>query len=186
MAPRQRGSVLCRLAAAERPGETADAHQKRPIKHMSLFLRWIFLGVLVLPLAELAVFILAAMQIGIAATLALTLAASFIGLVLLKIAGRTSLARVRVAFADGQVREADISAGSVFTGLAGILLVVPGFLTDILAFLLLLPPVQHALTAALGRVFRPQSQAPDGVVDLDPGEWNRVEDRGHRPHLPPG
>lgn len=153
---------------------------------MSLFLRWIFLGVLVLPLAELAVFVVVAMQIGIAAALALTLVASFTGLVLLKIAGRTSLARVRVALADGRVTETEISSGSFFTGLAGILLVVPGFLTDILALLLLLPPVQQALTAALGRVLRPQSQAPDGVVDLNPREWNRVEERGRARDLPPG
>jgi UPF0716 protein FxsA len=152
---------------------------------MSLFLKLILLSVLVLPLAELAVFIVVAMQIGIAATLALTLVASFAGLVLLKTAGRGSFTHVRVALADGRVTEAEISRGGFLTGLAGILLVVPGFLTDILAVLLLLPPVQQAMTAALGRVFRPQSQAPDGVVDLDPGEWNRVEDRERRHDLPP-
>jgi UPF0716 protein FxsA len=153
---------------------------------MPLFLRWVFLSVLVLPVAELAVFVVVAMQIGIAAALALTLAASFTGLILLKIAGRGSLAHVRVALADGRVREAEISGGSFFTALAGVLLVVPGFLTDIVGFLLLLPPVQRGLAAALGRVFHPQSQAPDGVVDLAPGEWNRVEEGGRTRDLPPG
>jgi UPF0716 protein FxsA len=153
---------------------------------MSRFFRWILLGVLALPLAEVAVFVLVAMQIGIAVTLALTLAASFAGLVLLKIAGRANLAHVRVALADGEIREAEISGGSFFAGLAGILLVLPGFLTDVLAVLLLLPPVQRAMTAALGRALRRQSRTADGVVDLDPGEWNRVEDRERRRDLPPG
>jgi UPF0716 protein FxsA len=153
---------------------------------MPVFLRWIVLGVLVLPIAELAVFVVVAMQIGIVWSLALTIAASFAGLLLLKIAGRASLAHVRVALADGRVREAEITGGSFFTGLAGILLVVPGFVTDVVALLLLLPPVQRALSAALGRALRPQGRAPDGVVDLDPDEWNRVEDRGGARDLPPG
>jgi len=153
---------------------------------MPRFLRWIFLSVLTLPLAELAIFVVVAMQIGIAAALALTLVASFTGLALLKIAGRGGLARVRVALADGRVRETQVSSGNFFVGIAGILLVVPGFLTDILALLVLLPPVQRALTAALGRAFRHENHAPEGVVDLAPDEWNRVDDRERGRDLPPG
>ena len=153
---------------------------------MPVFLRWIFLGVLVLPLAELAVFVVVAMQIGIAATLGLTLAASITGLMLLKAAGRASLVHVRVAMADGRISEAEVRGGSFFAGLAGVLLAVPGFLTDVVALLLLLPPVQQTLAAALGRVLRAQNRAPDGVVDLDPGEWNRMEGRERGRDLPPG
>jgi UPF0716 protein FxsA len=147
------------------------------------FLRRILLGLLLLPIAELAVFIAVAMQIGLALTVGLTLAASLAGLIMLKIAGRTSLARVQVAMADGRISAAEVRGGSFFTALAGILLVAPGFLTDILALLLLAPPVQHALAAAVGRALRPE--AHDGVVDLDPGEWNRVDNKPRRPGLPP-
>jgi len=90
------------------------------------FLRRVFLGLLLLPIAELAVFIAVAMQIGLALTVGLTLAASLGGLALLKIAGRTSLARVRVAMADGGIGTAEVRGGSFFTAVAGILLVVPG------------------------------------------------------------
>jgi UPF0716 protein FxsA len=150
---------------------------------MPAFLRRILLGLLLLPIAELAAFIVVAMQIGLGLTVGLTLAASLAGLVLLKIAGRTSLAHVRLAMADGRISTAEVRGGSFFTALAGILLVVPGFLTDIVALLLLAPPVQQALAAAVGRAMR--AQARDGVVDLDPGEWNRVDDTARRRDLPP-
>jgi UPF0716 protein FxsA len=190
-APTWRHGSPVAFVSSSKAGEFPTKTDARPAKvpknmQMPVFFRWIVLGVLVLPIAELAVFVVVAMQIGIAASLALTFAASCAGLVLLKIAGRTSLTRVRVAMADGRVGEAEIRGGGFFTGLAGILLVVPGFLTDVVALLLLLPPVQRGLSAALGRALRPQSQAPDGVVDLDPGEWNRVEERGGARDLPPG
>jgi UPF0716 protein FxsA len=139
-------------------------------------LKWIMKAVLVLPLMELAVFIAVALQIGVLAAFALTLATSLLGIALLKSAGRGRLAHVRVAVAEGSVSETEISGPGLFRVLAGILLVLPGFLTDALGLLVLLPPVQQALRAALGRVIRTRGQRHDGVVDLAPGEWDRVED----------
>ena len=58
--------------------------------------------------------------------------------------------------------------------LAGILLLIPGFITDVLGLLLLLAPLRRALARLIG------AQAPparaDGVVDLEPEQWHRVPD----------
>jgi UPF0716 family protein affecting phage T7 exclusion len=61
----------------------------------------------------------------------------------------------------------------------------PGFLTDVLGALLLLPPTQRAIGAALRRAVARMERAsgrPD-VVDLPPGEWRRVPEERieHRP-----
>jgi UPF0716 protein FxsA len=141
---------------------------------MTPFLKCIAIGIVLLPAAELAAFIAVAVQIGFLATLALTLAGSLAGVVLLKAVGRGKLARLRVALSDGQIGAAGIAGASPFVVLAGILLVVPGLITDIVALVLLMPPVQGLLRAALGRVLR-KPQAHDGVIDLDRGEWRRVD-----------
>ena len=139
-------------------------------------LKWIMKAVLVLPVMELAVFIVVALQLGLLAAFALTLATSLLGIAVLKSAGRGRFAYVRVAVMEGSMGETEISGPGLFRVLAGILLVLPGFLTDTLGLLVLLPPVRHALRAALGRVIRTRTQPHDGVVDLAPGEWDRVED----------
>jgi UPF0716 protein FxsA len=71
-------------------------------------------------------------------------------------------------------------AASAMTAIAGLLLIIPGFITDALALLLLLPPVQKAVAARMsgnvtvvGGAWRPAR--PD-VVDLDPDDFARKPD----------
>jgi UPF0716 protein FxsA len=61
--------------------------------------------------------------------------------------------------------------------LAGILLLIPGFITDTLGLFLLLAPLGRGVSAALHGSPPPRS---DGVVDLEPDQWQQVPD----PKLP--
>jgi len=129
--------------------------------------KWLLLALLALPLAELAVFIWVASQIGFALALMLVLAGMVAGGLVLRHAGGSHIARVRVALDQGSFTalQADGRGGGIL--LAGILLIIPGFITDALALLVL-----------AGTVFR-QSRPPargDGVVDLEPEQWQRVPD----------
>jgi UPF0716 family protein affecting phage T7 exclusion len=56
--------------------------------------------------------------------------------------------------------------------------VIPGFVTDVLGVLLLLPPVQYWLRATLRRAMTGSAAeaTPPGVVDLAPDQWERVPD----------
>ena len=140
--------------------------------------KWLLIGFLVLPLAELAVFVAVALRIGLLPALALLAATSVLGVGLLRLAGQGQrIPQIRVSTIDG-----NFTAGGspgFFLAVSGILLVLPGFLTDALGLLVLLPPVRRAVGAALGRFFRPPSRARDDVVDLEPGEW--AEDHTGRP-----
>jgi len=64
-------------------------------------------------------------------------------------------------------------AGTI-TLLAGILLLIPGFITDALGRLLLLAPLRRALGGLLGLKGAPARA--DGVVDLEPEQWHQVPD----------
>jgi UPF0716 protein FxsA len=136
--------------------------------------KWLLLAVLALPLMELAVFIAVAASIGFGWALILVLATSLAGGMVLRHAGGNHIARVRVAMAEGSFSslQADGTGGLIL--LAGFLLLVPGFITDVAGLLLLLAPLRRTLAGAFGKG-RPPARG-DGVVDLEPEQWHRVPD----------
>jgi UPF0716 protein FxsA len=151
---------------------------------MSL-LKWAIFGLLMLPFVEIAIFVAVALKLGVLAALALTILTSLAGMAVIRSAGQRDLQRVRTAFGERTISRVELDGHGFLTVLGGFLLVLPGFLTDIAGALLLLPPTQRAIGAALrravGRMERGNGR-PD-VVDLPPGEWRRVpEERiSHQP-----
>lgn len=148
--------------------------------------KWLLLGLLAVPLTEVAVFIAVAAAYGFFLALGLQLLATLGGIMLLRHAGGNHIARVRMAMDEGVNRgsfsalQADGTGGLIL--LAGILLVIPGFITDIVGLFLLLVPLWRALNRKLGRAAPPART--DGVVDLEPEQWHRVDDPalpGRRP-----
>jgi UPF0716 protein FxsA len=137
----------------------------------------IFLGLLLLAAVEITVFLAAAREIGIGITLLLVLAASVAGAILLKQAGRKHVAKVRGALTQGTPLA--IESADVMLVFCGILLLIPGFVTDLAGLALLVPAVRHWL-ARTGRnlVERRRARRPGAVIDLEPDKWQRVrEDR---------
>jgi UPF0716 protein FxsA len=136
--------------------------------------KWLLLVLLALPFMELLVFIAVAGAIGFAWALAVVVATSLAGAIVLRHAGGSHIARVRVAMGEGSFTALQADSAGSFTLLAGILLLIPGFITDILGLLLLLAPLRRALAALIG--LRPARTRPDGVVDLAPEQWHQVPD----------
>jgi len=136
--------------------------------------KWLLLGVLALPLAELVTFIVVAAYIGFAWALLLILAGSLLGGLVLRHAGGNHIARVRLAMADGGFTAVQADSDGFFILFAGILLLIPGFITDVLGLALLLGPLRRKLAAFIGGRTAPVRR--DGVVDLDPEQWRRMPD----------
>ena len=136
--------------------------------------KWLLLALLALPLAELAVFIAVAATIGFAWALSLLLAGSLAGGLVLRHAGGSHIARVRAAMGEGSFTALQADSSGSLTLLAGILLLIPGFITDVLGLLLLLAPLRRALGVLLG--LKPAPARADGVVDLEPEQWHQVPD----------
>ena len=143
--------------------------------------KWLVLGLLALPLAELAVFIAVAAAWGFVTALALLIGLSLAGGVILRRAGGNHVQRVRVAMRDGFGGQdfAALSADGVggLTLLGGLLLAIPGLITSAVGLLVLLVSMWRSLT---GPTRSRGPAAPDGVVDLEPEQWRRVDD----PRLP--
>jgi UPF0716 protein FxsA len=151
---------------------------------MSL-LKWAIFGLLVLPFAEIVVFVAVALKIGFLAAVALTILTSLAGMAIIRNAGQSSVARVRTAFGERVIGRTELDGPGFLSVLAGFLMAVPGFLTDILGVLLLLPATRHWIHAALRRALA-QAERPTGepgVVDLAPDQWRQVPDEriAHKP-----
>jgi UPF0716 protein FxsA len=97
-------------------------------------------------------------------TLGLILLFSIVGAWVAWHMGFSVLRRTRSSLAQGVVPTDElIDAALVFTG--GILLFVPGFVTDALGLLLLIPPTRHLVRSLLKRRFRTR------VIRYGPGPY---------------
>jgi UPF0716 protein FxsA len=96
---------------------------------------------IVVPLAELYVIIQVGQAIGILPTLAILLADSILGSMLLKSQGRAAWRRFNEATAEGRIPAREVVDGALII-FGGAFLISPGFITDIFGILLLLPPTR--------------------------------------------
>lgn len=113
-------------------------------------IRFFVLGIIALPIVEIAVFIKVGQSIGLLPTLALVIGAAVLGGLLIRAQGLSVLTQVRRNVSAGQMPARTI-ADTMMIGLAAIFLVLPGFLSDIVALLLLVPVVRSAIYAALAK-----------------------------------
>ncbi|HMQ26089.1 MAG TPA: FxsA family protein [Acidimicrobiales bacterium] len=96
---------------------------------------------LVVPLLELWVIVGAAHTIGVPETIVVLVLISVLGAYLVKWAGLSVLLRMQKTVRQGQVPTREVVDGFLVL-LAGALLLVPGFLSDVLALGLLFPPTR--------------------------------------------
>jgi len=118
---------------------------------MPFLLLLLFIGV---PIAEIALFIEIGGLIGTWWTVATIFATAVIGTALVRWQGLQAMARAREAANRNELPVDAVIAG-VCILVAGALLLTPGFLTDALGFVLLIPPFRAALAkAAVARMKR--------------------------------
>jgi UPF0716 protein FxsA len=146
--------------------------------------RFFAIGLLVLPIIEIAIFIKVGQSIGLLPTLALIVGAAILGGLLLRQQGLSVLGQLRSNMTAGRMPGRTI-ADAALIGVAAVLLVLPGFLSDFVALALLVPPVRGWLYGALARRVTVVStttgyrRAPDpdprvrgpGTIDLDDEDY---------------
>ena len=102
------------------------------------------LAFLLVPIAEIYLIVQVAGGIGVPETILLLIAISALGAWLTKIAGVSVLYRLQRTVRAGRVPSAEIVDGALVL-LAGALMITPGFLSDALAIVLLLPPTRAVI-----------------------------------------
>jgi UPF0716 protein FxsA len=135
----------------------------------------IAIALLLLPAAEVAAFLLVVWAVGFLLTLVLMIVTSFAGAVVLYRAGRGRIAKALRTVRQNEPPAEINDSGGALVAIGGILLLLPGFITDLVGAGLLIRPIRGRLGAAIGRAFRvPGSPAGPQVIELAPGEWHWV------------
>jgi UPF0716 protein FxsA len=107
-------------------------------------------GFALLALAEVMAFFWVGSRIGLSWALGIALFTALFGAVLVRRSGLSALGRIRDRLNHGEVPGRELSDGAVIL-VSGAFLITPGFITDTLGFVLLLPPVQALVYRVLSR-----------------------------------
>ncbi|MBD1387849.1 FxsA family protein [Neiella sp. HB171785] len=148
--------------------------------------------ILLVPIVELTVLIQVGSQIGALSAIGLTVLTAIVGLSLVRSQGLSVMQRAQQNMAQGQTTAPEVIEGGMLA-FAGLCLLIPGFITDALGALLLLPPLrqQFAKSVLSSRFIRfghtqhfgqspfqqGQSQHGDQQGNTFDGEFERKEDR---------
>lgn len=149
-------------------------------------MRWIpLLAVFLYVYIEISIFIQVAHVFGVLMTLILVIFTSVIGMSLVRNQGFKNFLLMQQKMQAGESPAAEMIK-SVSLIIAGLLLVLPGFFTDFLGMLLLLPPVQKHLTLKLMPHLR-FNRMPGGGFSTGPengetfeGEYQRKDEQRDR------
>jgi UPF0716 protein FxsA len=143
----------------------------------------VFLLLLGLPFLEIAVFILVGGAIGVLPTLALVLLAAVAGMAVIRSQGVRALGRLQASLETGGDPSGPLAHGALIV-VAGVLLIVPGFLTDATGLLLLVPGVRRWLihqgasraTVRAASYVRSRGPGPREPLDTIDAEYEVVDE----------
>lgn len=148
-------------------------------------MRWLpFIAIFLYVYIEISIFIQVAHVLGVLLTLVLVIFTSVIGMSLVRNQGFKNFVLMQQKMAAGENPAAEMIK-SVSLIIAGLLLLLPGFFTDFLGLLLLLPPVQASdseVDAALRFSRMPGGgfSAGTGGGNTFDGEYQRKDDERDR------
>ena len=127
-----------------------------------------FLLFIAVPLIELYFIIVVGEMIGAFWTVILVILTAFIGINLLRIQGMNTLIRAQRNMAQGQVPAMEMMEG-IALGVAGVMLITPGFITDAMGTLLLIPATRQAIV----RYFMSRSSMQTGFGSVQVGRYQQ-------------
>lgn len=131
-----------------------------------------FIIFLSIPLIELALFIIIGGEIGVGATLLWLVAAAALGSFIIQNQGINALSATRQSLDRGRLPQPSLFE-TLCNVLGGLLLIIPGFFTDMLAVALLVPGVRNSFRRRMARHFNID---PNAQADIIAGEYEVVMD----------
>lgn len=143
---------------------------------MMLHMRILFIALLLIPAIEIGLFIEAGSRIGTLNTLALIITTAIIGVALIRQQGIQTVFRAREKMNRGETPAYEMLEG-MFFALAGILLLTPGFFTDTVGFLILIPFLRRLMISRMtnmAAVYSHTTQQTTSQRTIE-GEYNRTD-----------
>ena len=125
----------------------------------------LFLAFTIIPIIELYLLIEIGSMFGALTAVALVILTGFLGAFLARMQGLQTLYRIQESLREGRMPSGEL-LDALLIGIAGLVLLTPGFLTDSAGFLLLIPATRNAIKNWLRRQIelRYMSNRPEDII----------------------
>ena len=136
----------------------------------------VLLSIILIPILEIYLFIKIGSQIGAFNTILLIFITAIIGVYYAKYEGINTIRSGFMQIVKNQTPAYEIISGAAIA-FAAILLILPGFATDFLGFLLIFPLTRKLIFGNLSNKFKKQETKKNNYID---GEYEDIEDNDDR------
>ncbi|MDC3126518.1 FxsA family protein [Candidatus Pelagibacter sp.] len=136
----------------------------------------IFLAIILVPVVEIYLLIKIGSQIGAMSTILLIFTTAVIGIYYAKYEGLNTLKSGFTQLSKNQTPAYEVISGAAIA-FAALLLIIPGFVTDALGFLLIFPFSRKLIFNKLVKKFKPNTQEKNNFID---GDFEDIDDDNDR------
>ena len=134
------------------------------------------LAIILIPAVEIYLFIKIGSQIGALNTILLIFATAIIGIYYARYEGLNTLRSGITQIVKNELPAYEIISGAAIA-FAALLLIIPGFATDVLGFLMIFPFTRKFLLGNLSNKFKNKNNDKKNIID---GEFEDIEDENDR------
>ena len=129
------------------------------------------IAIILIPVIEIYLFIKIGSQIGALTTITLIFVTAILGIIYARYEGLNTLKSAFVQLVKNEIPVYEIISGAAIT-FAALLLIIPGFATDIIGFLLIFPLSRKFVLKILSSKFQMKKKTNEKFID---GEYEEIE-----------
>ena len=131
----------------------------------------VLIAIILVPIIEIYLFIKIGSQIGALTTITLIFVTAILGIIYARYEGLNTLKSGFVQLVKNEIPVYEIISGAAIT-FAALLLIIPGFATDIIGFLLIFPLSRKFVLKMLSSKFQMKKKTNEKFID---GEYEEIE-----------
>ena len=136
----------------------------------------VLLAIILIPIVEIYLFIKIGSQIGALNTILLIFSTAVIGIIYARYEGLNTLRSGFMQIVKNELPAYEIISGAAIA-FAALLLIIPGFATDVLGFLMIFPLTRKLLLGNLSNKLKKKDKEKNNFID---GEYEDIEDEDDR------
>ena len=136
----------------------------------------VLVAIILLPVIEIYLFIKIGSHIGALTTITLIFLTAILGIIYARYEGLNTLRSAFMQLIKNEIPIYEIISGAAIT-IAALLLIIPGFATDIIGFLLIFPLSRKFILKILSSKFQMKKEANEKFID---GEYEEMENKNDK------
>ncbi len=131
----------------------------------------VLIAIILVPIIEIYLFIKIGSQIGAFNTISLIFITAIIGIIYARYEGLNTLKSGFIQLVKNELPAYEIISGAIIA-FAAVLLIIPGFMTDVIGFLLIFPLTRKLILKNFSSKFKVKTKKDENFID---GEYEDIE-----------